>query len=506
MRVVEVANGLPLTSGRLLARNTIWNLIGQVAPMLVAIVSIPILIKGLGVERFGVLTLAWMVVGYASLFDLGLGRALTKVVADKLGSGQLDEIPALVWTALMLMAVLGVAGAICMFALTPWLVTTVLKIPTALIPETINAFYILAFSIPVVVGTAAFRGLLEAHQRFGLVNAIRVPMGISNFLGPLLVLPFSARLDATVAVLVAARIVAGWAHFVLCQKVMPILKTAPQVRRALISPLLRFGGWMTVSNIISPIMVYLDRFLIGGLLSMSAVAFYVTPYEMVTKLWLIPGALVAVLFPAFSTALATDRERAALLLDKGVRYVFLAIFPITVVIIALAGPGLRIWLGSEFARQSTRVLQWLALGVFVNSMAHLPFAFLQGAGRPDLTAKLHFVELPLYLLLLWWIVPILGIEGVAIVWVARATLDTMVIFILTSKLLVNTSALRTMSAATGVALLLMLIGVFAPGGRISAAFLVLTLGLFVPIAWTSILGQEERDVAHARLNTVFGIR
>ena len=82
-----------LTGGRRLARNVVWNLLGTGAPLLVAIVAIPLLIQGLGTARFGVLTLAWLVVGYFSLFDLGLGRALTKLVAEKLGKGQDDETP-----------------------------------------------------------------------------------------------------------------------------------------------------------------------------------------------------------------------------------------------------------------------------------------------------------------------------------------------------------------------------------------------------------------------------
>src|SRR5882672_3000887 len=86
-----------LTSGRLLARNTVWNLVGSGAPMIVAVVCIPILIRGLGKDRFGVLTLAWALIGYASLFDIGLGRALTQLVAKKLGSGEDHEIPALAW-------------------------------------------------------------------------------------------------------------------------------------------------------------------------------------------------------------------------------------------------------------------------------------------------------------------------------------------------------------------------------------------------------------------------
>ena len=75
--------------------NSVWNLVGLGLPLLVALVSIPILIRGLGTDRFGILTLAWVVIGYFSLFDLGLGRAVTKLVADRLGAGASERVPAL---------------------------------------------------------------------------------------------------------------------------------------------------------------------------------------------------------------------------------------------------------------------------------------------------------------------------------------------------------------------------------------------------------------------------
>jgi len=79
-----------------------WNLVGQGVPLILAVFTIPPLIKGLGIDRFGVLTLAWMVIGYFSLFDFGIGRALTKVVAEKLGGGQAEDILAITRTALLL--------------------------------------------------------------------------------------------------------------------------------------------------------------------------------------------------------------------------------------------------------------------------------------------------------------------------------------------------------------------------------------------------------------------
>jgi len=82
-----------LSDGRLLARNAIMNLLGQSAPIVVAVLAIPILIKSLGTDRFGILTLAWVVVGYFSLFDVD-SACIDKIGCRKYGKGQTKEIPA----------------------------------------------------------------------------------------------------------------------------------------------------------------------------------------------------------------------------------------------------------------------------------------------------------------------------------------------------------------------------------------------------------------------------
>ena len=77
-------NNKVLIGNKSITHNVLWNLVGAGLPLLVAIFVIPILIKNIGTARFGVLTLAWAVVGYFSLFDLGLGRAITKLASESL--------------------------------------------------------------------------------------------------------------------------------------------------------------------------------------------------------------------------------------------------------------------------------------------------------------------------------------------------------------------------------------------------------------------------------------
>ena len=489
----SVSGNLHLTSGRLLARNTIWNLAGNAAPLIVALFSIPILIHRMGKDRFGVLTLAWALIGYASLFDIGLGRALTQVVAKKLGSGEEDQVPKVVWTSLLLMFALGTLGAVLVSGVSPWIVHRVLKIPAALQTETLRSFYLLALSIPVVIITAGLRGLLEAHQRFDLVTYLRIPMGAFTFAGPLVVILYSQSLVPVVAMLVAGRFVGCLAHFWLCLRVAPELHRSIAWHTPSAGPLLRVGGWMTVTNVVGPLMVTLDRFVIGATLSLGAVTYYATPYDVVTKLLLIPGAVVGVMFPAFTSCFSGDQERAAFLYGRSVKYVLLALFPIVLLIVALAPNGLTLWLGTDFAQHSTRVVQWLVVGVFANSLALIPFTFVQGVGRPDLTAKLHLLELPAYLALLFCMVHSNGIQGAAIAWTVRTGIDALALFLMARRFLPFSRVQARTKALPAAALLILILAAFLQDIPLKLGFLVLVILGFIPGAWYLLLTPEERS-------------
>lgn len=488
----EKPNG-HLTSGRLLARNTIWNLLGQVLPMAVGVVTIPLLIRGMGVERFGVLSLAWTVIGYLSLIDLGIGRALTKFVADKLGSNDEHSIPPLAWTCLFLMILTGLVGTMAILVSAPWLVHRVLRIPEALQVETLHCMYLLALSIPLVTVTSGLRGILDAQQRFRLATLIRIPMSVFSFVGPLIVLPFSRSLVGVIGALVVGRLVGTIIHLLACFHTMPALRHAVGFDGALVRPVMKFGGWMTVSNVIGPFMFYMDRFLISSILSVGAVAYYTIPFDFVSRLTIIPGAVVGVLFPAFAVSFIQAPERPALLLGRALKYIFLIVFPVTLLIMTYAPEGLRLWLGPTFSQNCTFVLRWITAGVFVNCLSTLPFVLIQGAGRPDIAAKLHVAELPVYLITVWLLTKSFGIEGTAIAWTLRITIDAILLFYFSYGLLPERPPFTTKLAfASSGALAAFYLATLSSTLLVKTVFLLGSLVAFGLIFWMWGLAPGER--------------
>ena len=500
-------DGAQLTSPRLLARNVALNALGWLLPMLLALGAIPVLVRALGPARFGVLSLVWTLVGYFSLFDLGLGRALTQLVAERLGRDERDQLPGLVWTATWLLVPLGIVGGAAVALLAPWLVERVLRVPPALRQESVAAFRWIGLAVPFTVSTAGFRGVLEAVQAFRRINALRVPLALITFVGPLLVLPFSRSLAPSVAVLAVGRVVLWGAHVHASRQAFEPLRRARAPERHHLRPLLSVGGWMTASNVVSPLMYSLDRFAVAALLSVTAVSYYATAYEAVTRLWVVTSILLPVLFPAMGVALQRDRAHAALLLDRGARVTLGAVFPAALALSAFAPEWLTVWLGPAFGANAAVLAQGLAAAVFVNVAGQMAYTVLQASGRADVTGRLHLLELLPYLGALWLLLQGAGTTGVVIAWGLRVLVDTALLLRAASAVQPEcAAALRRLAWRTAAGAPLVLAPAWIPtvGGR--TAFAALTLAAYGVYVATRLVAPDERAMLGRAVRRARGVR
>lgn len=488
------------TGGRRLGTNALWNLAGSCLPIVFILGAMPFIIDGLGTGRFGVLLLVWALIGYFGLVDLGIGPALAQMTARHLGTGKTDEVPSLVWSGVLATAGLGALGGLLLASTAGPLIRDLLAVPEEFQVEAIAALRLVALALPVIAAGNGLGGVLGAYQRFAVVNRLRIPLSAVNSLGQALVATLWPDLAVAAAVLVATRLLNAAALAWFCYRIVPLRGGVSPWNFAGIGALLRFGGWITISNVIGPLMVYLDRFVIGAMMSMSAVAYYATPQEAVIRLLVVPGAIMGVLFPAFATVLQQDRGRVARMFNRGLAASLLLVFPPTLLLVGFAEPLLGAWLGPDFAARSAPVLQILAVAVLLNSLTLVPYVFIQGSGRPDMTAKLHIAEILPYLLLLTWWTQMWGIVGAALVWALRVAVDGLVLAILARRLLPELAEDPRPMAAIGLfcGVLLFLLSLDLPMALQLATAAVGLAGVPLVI-WRRLLTQEERQSLLAML-------
>jgi O-antigen/teichoic acid export membrane protein len=482
-----------LTPGSLLARGTLWNLVGYIAPLVVAVAVIPFLIKRLGTAEYGVLTIAWGVVGYFGVFDMGLSNALTKFIAERIGRDAPGEISDIFHTGFALLLGSSVCGAILLALLAHPLANSWLSVPPDLRSQACTVFRLFAVALPFVVSVACFRGTLCAFQRFAVMNKIQIAVGTFSFAGPAIAAIFTRNLVPIVALLVASRAAAWLIYLFCCFQVVPSLSMRFRPRRKLIRPLVTFGGWISICNVTDPLFLYSDRFILGALVSMTAVAYYATPFDMVSRLWVIPDALNTALFPSYASSMRRDGRRATELLEKAGHYLFPLILSPVLVVVLFAHLILRLWINPSFAAHSGVVLQWLAVGVLFSSLARMPWT-LMSAYRPDYPAKLVMFEAPLYLGLLYGLIRLYGIEGAAVAWTCRSAFNCTVLHLMMWR------ALPQSARAIKKNGVMLAMGVLAVAGTVMlpaaigprALYLSLALTAVISATWFWVMSAEER--------------
>ena len=485
-------------NGRRLARNALYNVLGQGLPLVVGLAALPITLRALGDARFGLLGLAWAILGYVGALDMGLGRATTKYVAEYLAAGDEARLRSVGTLAVASQTALGVLGGALFALLAPLLVNDLLGVAPALRAEARGMLLALALSVPFVVLAASLRAMLEAAQRFDLVNLIRTPTSATVLLVPAIAASLGATLPAIVLLLVGVRVVACGASAAAIRRAIPGFRWTLDLRWETLRPLLGYGGWVSVSNVISPVLVYLERFLLAALAGVAAVAYYTVPSEVVMRLLIVPAGLAGALFPALS-ATGAGGGPTEQLLGRPLRFLLLILAPLVTALVVGAGPLLYVWLGEDYAARSTAAFAILAVGVLINGLAHLPYAYLLGRGRPDLPATFHLVELPLYAAAGWLLIRQLGVTGAALAWTLRVTVDAALLLAATWRVSgVSPSRLLGDRGGRAVAAVIALAGVAAASytlgshAEVRYALVLVSLAAFGAGVWRFVLDDTER--------------
>jgi O-antigen/teichoic acid export membrane protein len=491
---------------RLIAKNTIFNLLGQILPMLAGLLTIPYIVRGLGTAQYGIFSIATMLIGYFSIFDLGLSRATVKFVAENLSAEKIHRVPELVWTSLSLLVALGSLGGIVAALFVPISVTHLFKMPPSLAGEARTALLILCASMPIMLGNDALRGVLEASQRFDLVNCVKVPASVLFYSIAALVIPLGVHVAGMVSLLVAIRLVSSIFYLSFCLRVIPGLRSNFRLSRASLGPLAAFGGWIMVSNLTAPLFGYLERFMIASLLSVSMLTFYAAPYELVSKLLIFPMSVVPSLFPYFSYHGSQKSSEVSEVTSRAVKYLFLVLTPPAAVFIFFAKDIMYLWLGPQFAVQSTLVLQLVTMVFFFNAFAIIPFTSVQALGRPDLKAILDLLTIPAYIAVAWLLMRRSGINGAALAKLLVTVSDGFFLYIFALKLkafsvrdCVSGPLFRAILASAGLFFAVFAVHSLHLRLLLSASLILLCFLLYAIVFWVFAVDHEDRI-------TIFGLR
>lgn len=488
-------------TSQVLARNVSLNVGAQLIVALTAILLLPVIVKELGEDAYGLLSLALVVFSSVSLLDLGLGRTTTKFVAEHLAKGELDRIAPIVWMSFGIQVAIGGLAGLVVGLSAPWLSHRVLNVSPNLIPDAEMTLLILALAIPVGLGSFSLRGALEGAQRFDLVNYVKIGLNLSTYVLPFVGARANLKVPTIVLLMLMARILSTVAYGIGCLRAIPGLRRNQiRLELKLARELFAFAGWVAISSLVVPLLTQADRYLVASLTSVAQLTYYTVPYELLNGLLIIPAALGATLLPAFSNMNAREDLNLPQVYRRATKYILVALGPVVILMILFASEILTYWQGKEFAVAGSGVLRILVAGALVNALAYVPTNLLLGLGFPDLPAKLGVLELLVYLPAAYLLTREFGLVGAASAYSGRVALDAILLFVAARRFGPSTRKSGDHSLFKTLGLLLAFLGgticvrSLAAGILNQGLLIALELGVYAVLTMIIVLDNSDRQI------------
>lgn len=409
------------------ARHSGLNLLGSVVPLLIGLPCIGILARLLDPTSLSLMMLTLAIVGYAGVLDLGLSRAVVALVAEA-GEDVVARRRAFS-TALLAVAVIGPVVALLLSGLAPAIAARLMRVPDPILADAVTGLQLTAWAIPPLLLTLVVQGYLEGVQDFLESNIQRILSGSMPILLATGAAAFWPSLAGAMAGFLLGRLIVALA--VLLRGSIWRIPTFALVSRDTLRRLATFGGWLTVSSLIAPLMGYLDRFILAYARGPGPVGFYAAPAEAIYRLLVVPTAITRSLFPKLSAHPQPAERRRVL--SETQWMILLTCLPLSLAILLLAPLILEFWLGPSFRIESTDALRLLALGFIPAALANIPFTRLLAAGRPDVVALMHLAQLLPFLALAFYLADGFGVTGAAAAWAIRNLVDVLLLNLLAAR-------------------------------------------------------------------------
>jgi len=413
--------------GKKIVGNIIWNFFGQGWLLILAFIATPFIVHGLEVYLYGIYILISVVIDYFAFLQFGMGAASVKYIAQYLAQGDEDKIRMIFWTGAVSHFFMGLLGMIILIVFAPLFVDWFFHVPSDLRETALFALRVgsIGFLISMLSGMTS--GVIRALGRFDLLNIMGIIFGTLQIAATVLLLILGFSLKEIIIANVAVQSAGLYCYWVYAKRLLPFL-SKPVWDTNMLLHLFKFGGFVTISGIVGPILTNIEKIFLTALRSVSALTYYAVPFSLINRLSVIPSSFSSVLFPTFSFLQESDQEQINRDLHyRSTLYLFLIYIVPLVFFIFFGRPFLAWWMGIDFAEKSTMILIILGFAGLINAVAYPSITCLQAMGKPQLPATFHVIEIFLYIPAGYFLIKTYGGIGAAFAWFLRVLVDTILL-------------------------------------------------------------------------------
>jgi O-antigen/teichoic acid export membrane protein len=402
--------------------NIVANFAGRAWSALMALAFLPLYIRYLGIESYGLIGVFISLTALLSGFDMGLSTTLNRQLASlSANKGSQQKARDLVRTFELIYWGIGLllGGGIAL--LSPFLARNWLSAQGVAIQSVEQAILIMGLIIALQWPNSLYASGLMGLQRQVLLNVIRMVAATLQAGGAVLVLMF---VSPTIFAYFCWQVVIAALHTVVVAvslwNVLPGPKAVPVFRRNLLSSNWRFAGGVAGITVLTTVLTQADKIVLSKLLPLEIFGYYSLAAAVGGALGFISAPIFAALFPKFTQVISGGSEmEVAALYHKGSQLMAVLILPMWIFIALFSEELLMFWLGDASTVERIHFLVGLlTTGTALNALVTMPYALQLAYGWTTLSFYKNLISIAIFVPLLIWLISIYGAVGAALAWVA----------------------------------------------------------------------------------------
>jgi O-antigen/teichoic acid export membrane protein len=402
-------------------RNIIANFGGSIWTGLMSLIFIPLYIRFMGIEAYGLVGIFVSLQALFALLDMGLSNTLNREMARLSAFGdKAQDMRDLLRTLELPYWGIGLFIGLLISFFSPFIAYHWIK-AEGLKPETVHcALIIMGVSIGFRWPISLYAGGLRGLQHQVLTNCIMAIMATCRGAGAVLVLWL---VSPTVNAFFIWQLIVSIVHIVFMAAslwgVLPKASRSPRFRWDLIVGVWRFAAGMTGITILATILAQLDKIVLSKMLSLEFFGYYMFASSVAMNINRLTKPIFTAAYPNISKLmLLKDEKHLINFYHKISQLLSVSVLPFATILILFSKEILMLWTHDIDTTQNTYILVSILLtGSTINGLMTIPYALQLASGWTSLTFFSNLLAVIILVPLIIVFTSFFGAIGAASVWV-----------------------------------------------------------------------------------------
>lgn len=404
-----------------LKRNLVANYLGQAWTGVIGLAFVPLYVRYLGVESYGLIGIYSLLQAWFMLLDVGmtptLGREMARFTAGAHSAQTIRDL-------LRSIECIGIGIAFLIGALiwaaSAWLATHWLTAERLSPSSVAQAILLMGAVVALRFLEGLYRGALLGLQRQVYVNVANSLFATLRAAGAVAVLAWwSPTIEAYFLWQVGVSVAAFAAFVAAVHLCLPPAPAPSRFSRHALADIRHFAGGMLATSLLATLLTQVDKVLLSRLLSLEDFGYYTLAATVGTAVYLLVTPISQSFYPRLTELTVQGKEvELARTYHHGARLVTLLATPGALILMAFGEELLLLWTGDpRLAERVAPLLTLLACGTLFNGYMHIPYALQLASGWTSLAVRINLGAVAILVPAILWATPRYGAIGAAWAWI-----------------------------------------------------------------------------------------